>query len=105
LGSHRTFFQAYENVERTETLHIVVESEPVQCACPKILCVDDNSLNIMVTRGFLKKKGYDCDEAHNGKEAVQMVTSASQRRCCSGYKLVLMDIEMPIMNGYQVTLL
>ncbi len=57
-----------------------------------ILLVDDNRLNLKVGSKLLKKLGYDIDTAANGQEAID--------RCAnSEYDVVLMDIEMPDMDG------
>ena len=62
----------------------------------KILLVDDFSDNRMLIKIFLKKLGLDIDEASNGEEAVEKFKAHS-------YKLVLMDIQMPVLDGYQAT--
>jgi CheY-like chemotaxis protein len=53
---------------------------------------------------FWSKFNIISDEAINGKEAVQMVKSRSYQECCSTYKIIIMDFEMPIMNGIEVKL-
>ena len=58
-----------------------------------VLIVDDNEKNQLLFRFFLKKTPYTIDTAENGKIAVEKF-SAGQ------YDIVLMDIEMPIMDGY-----
>lgn len=58
----------------------------------KILVVEDNKINILLIEKFLKKWGVDYDIAMNGKLAVQ---SAFIKK----YDLILMDIQMPVMNG------
>lgn len=61
-----------------------------------ILLVEDNQMNIMVASKFLKKWNLNVDVAHNGKEAVEKVSANS-------YDLVLMDLQMPVMDGYRAT--
>lgn len=61
-----------------------------------ILLVEDNQMNIMVASKFLKKWNLNVEVAHNGKEAVEMVRA-------NKYHLVLMDLQMPIMDGYRAT--
>ena len=50
---------------------------------------------------FKCKFGIQSDEAINGKEAVDMVKARGYQECCSSYKIIIMDFEMPIMNGLE----
>ena len=69
--------------------------QKVQTLAPanlSILLVDDNRINLKVGRKILKKIGYDAEIAQNGQEALD--------RCAAKpYDVVLMDIEMPEMDG------
>ncbi len=65
----------------------------------KILLVEDNEINREVALEFLKEMVEEIDIAVNGKEAVDKVTSQHPSR----YNAVLMDIHMPIMDGYTAT--
>lgn len=62
----------------------------------KILIVEDNKTNMMVTKGFVSKLGYQFICAENGKQAVELM---QQERA----DLILMDCQMPIMNGFEAT--
>lgn len=62
----------------------------------KVLLVDDNAINIVIAKRFLNKWKLEVDVATNGQEAVDMVTQTD-------YGLVLMDISMPVMDGYEAT--
>ena len=61
---------------------------------PRILLVDDTALNREIIGRILEAAGYDVDLASNGEEAVEATWSKA-------YGLVLMDIEMPGMNGFE----
>ncbi|XP_021276953.1 histidine kinase 5 [Herrania umbratica] len=63
---------------------------------PKILLVEDNKINVMVTQSMMKQLGHTIDVVNNGIEAVRAV-----QRC--SYDLVLMDVCMPVMDGLQAT--
>ncbi|MBF0161201.1 MAG: response regulator [Magnetococcales bacterium] len=62
----------------------------------RVLLVEDNTINREVARGVLEQVGIHVEEAHNGQEAVWMV---GQTR----YDAVLMDIQMPVMDGITAT--
>ena len=65
----------------------------------KLLVVEDNELNLEIASTLLKEAGFEVDTAENGKIAVEKVEAASADR----YDLVLMDIQMPEMDGYEAT--
>lgn len=62
----------------------------------RILLVEDYEPNVFVAQMFLEEFGYDCDVARNGHEAVARVTDRE-------YAVILMDVQMPEMNGYTAT--
>ncbi len=74
-----------------------------KCGCPDILLVDDSSFNIFSMKLLLHKMGYISDEASNGYTAVEKVTNIMKDSCCNKYKLILMDINMFPLDGYQTT--
>ncbi len=65
----------------------------------KLLLTDDNEINREIAALILKEAGFDVDTAENGKEAVAKVASSRPGE----YRAVLMDIQMPVMNGYEAT--
>ena len=61
-----------------------------------VLVVDDNQTNQLLVEAQLKKLGYDCELASNGAEALDRLESGS-------FDVVLMDCNMPTMDGYEAT--
>ena len=70
---------------------------PCDFSGSRILLVEDNEMNQHLAIELLKDTGAVVDIAVNGKEAVAMVSGGT------GYDLVLMDIQMPVMDGYEAT--
>ena len=64
-----------------------------------ILLVEDNELNSEIAVEILNEYGFLVDTAENGVEAVQKVRNSTP----GNYDLVLMDVQMPVMNGYEAT--
>ncbi|MEZ4776448.1 MAG: response regulator [Bacteroidia bacterium] len=62
----------------------------------EILLVEDNPLNQMVTRKLLSDWGIDIQIANNGRECIEKLEEKN-------YDLILMDVQMPEMNGYEAT--
>lgn len=62
------------------------------------LVVEDNPVNQRVATAMLKRLGFHTDSANNGKEALDRVTTNH-----TGYDIILMDCQMPVMDGYEAT--
>ena len=94
-----------------ETLMNVIgqsQDEPKTSILPKanpdfrgkcILLVEDNELNSEIAVEILNGYGFVVDTAENGAEAVEKVKNSAS----GNYDLVLMDVQMPVMNGYEAT--
>lgn len=65
----------------------------------RILVAEDNELNAEITLMVLKEKGLLVERAANGKECVEML----KEKPADYYDMILMDIQMPEMDGYQAT--
>jgi CheY-like chemotaxis protein len=63
---------------------------------PRILLVEDNPINQKVALRFLAKEGFVADVANNGQEALDLFAREA-------YDIVLMDIQMPVMDGVTAT--
>jgi signal transduction histidine kinase len=76
------------------------------CICPKILIVDDDPFNILSLQKMLASLGHECNTAYHGKEAIQKFNQRRLQSCgkkCVTYQLILMDCNMPIMNGFDAS--
>ena len=65
----------------------------------KLLLVEDNALNRELAQEILKEAGFVVDTAEDGEIAVQKMMQAAPGQ----YDLILMDIQMPRMDGYEAT--
>src|SRR5471032_2532818 len=64
----------------------------------RFLLVEDNLLNQIVASGLLRRAGAEVDIAANGQRALELLRAAPRR-----YQMVLMDVQMPVMDGMQAT--
>ena len=78
-----------------------LKSPPAVVTVPKVLFVEDTAYNLFPIKAILdKKKVCTYDTAENGEIAVERYTKAVE----SGkYTAIFMDLEMPVMNGYEAT--
>lgn len=65
----------------------------------RLLLVEDNELNREIATEILKQAGFVIETAENGKESVEMVAGSEP----GYYDVVLMDIQMPVMDGYEAS--
>lgn len=66
------------------------------CSSIQILIAEDNEFNVAFISRIMKKNGLAYDLAKNGEEAVKLAESKA-------YDIILMDLEMPVMNGYEAS--
>ena len=65
----------------------------------KVLLVEDNAINREIATLILEESGFVINTAENGKEAVEKIRDSGP----GAFDVVLMDIQMPVMNGYEAT--
>ena len=74
-------------------------SEPIDLDGVRVLLAEDNDLNMEIATFFIEQHGAKVTTARNGREAVELFANAPQ----GTFDLILMDIMMPVMNGYEAT--
>lgn len=95
--------------ELTNCLYSVINSEennktslapkPQNLHSGRILLAEDNELNQEIAVEILNEAGFDVEVADNGQIAVDMLKESEP----GYYRLILMDVQMPVMNGYEAT--
>ena len=65
----------------------------------KFLCAEDNELNAEILTELLKIAGAECTICENGEE----ILKAFEQSAPGDYDMILMDVQMPVMNGYEAT--
>jgi hypothetical protein len=78
------------------TPEIAERADVVHGSLGRILLAEDSQANQLVATAILRKAGYAVDLARDGREAVALARSTP-------YDLVLMDVQMPVLDGYQAT--
>ena len=85
-----------KSIERNKP---TVTAEAESFAGKRILLAEDNDLNAEIAIGFLSMAGFEIDRARDGAECVDRY----ERSAAGYYDLILMDVQMPIMDGYEAT--
>ena len=77
-----------------------IDPSDQKCLCgTRILLTEDNDLNAEIATELLQEEGCTVDRAKDGVECVDMLEKAAN----GTYQLILMDVQMPVMNGYDAT--
>ena len=92
-----TFKTAVQRVMSSAEKKVESQSDIVRDR--RILVVDDIEVNRIILVKILKAMGAECDTAVNGQEAVEKFTASRPGE----YDLILMDVQMPVMDGYDAT--
>ena len=82
--------------EETQAKREISSSDKKSLCGVKILLTEDNDLNAEIATELLQEEGCTVDRAKDGVECVDMLEKAAN----GTYQLILMDIQMPVMNGY-----
>lgn len=90
-------FKLAENMQEEIAEEIQAAAQVVDFTNKKLLLVDDIEVNREIAKMLLESEGFIVDTASDGKDAVEKVAAAK----AGDYDAILMDIQMPIMNGYE----
>ncbi len=93
---YRTLIRVTGNEDRVSIRDFQYQPREVKQYNARILVVDDNPTNQMVMQGMLEKFGVIVKLVANGKESIAKLTETT-------FDLILMDCQMPIMDGYEAT--
>ena len=88
-----------EDMAGTQATPEETQPEEVDFSGKRLLVVEDNMVNLEIARMILEQMGFVVETAENGKIAVDMVEDSEH----GYYDAVLMDIQMPVMDGYTAT--
>ncbi len=91
-----TFKRADDN---NETIENAIEANSKNFDGKRALLVEDNSFNREIAKYILESIGFSVDEAENGAEGIEKLTSSAGE-----YDIIFMDIQMPVMDGYTATI-
>ncbi len=94
-----TFRHAIENILGSENNEADKPEESTILEGMRFLAAEDNEINAEILTELLKMKGAFCDIAQNGEKAVEMFEKSQD----GFYDMILMDVQMPVMNGYEAT--
>lgn len=89
----------YRIADPVDPVSEIPENAPLNLSGKKILLVEDNELNREIATDILEEEGMEVDTAEDGDVAVEKMRTATEGQ----YDLILMDIQMPRMNGYKAT--
>ena len=103
-GSRFSFTLPLQTVQASSVV-ISTESEDTRTHSPRldgfrVLLVEDNPINQLVAKSLLEKQGAAVTVVHNGKQAVDALARGGENL----FDVVLMDIQMPVMDGHTATL-
>lgn len=91
VGSQFSFILACEVADKLDEQPMVSETKSLH-----ILVVEDNKINQLVTQKLISTLGHKCTVAVNGKEAIKEYHNTH-------FDLILMDLNMPVMNGFEAS--
>ncbi|MBR2086532.1 MAG: response regulator [Oscillospiraceae bacterium] len=95
----RLKFKLAKSEDIPDTPKSAEQEEQIDFSGKRLLLVEDNMINMEIAKMILSQLGFVIETAENGQIAVDMVSESAP----GYYDLILMDIQMPVMNGYTAT--
>ncbi|KAJ4191169.1 hypothetical protein NW767_010964 [Fusarium falciforme] len=94
----RRRLEVTESNDEASTPKPPAQEKPQDTREPRFLLVEDNAINMRILQAFMKKLGHVYDAATDGRQAVDSYRDGGGR-----YRCILMDISMPVMDGFEAT--
>src|SRR5690606_13052886 len=104
VSESRLFDTIHQAIDKNHPLYRLMshdsanEEDNALLANLRVLLAEDNLVNQQVARGILRKKGVDVTIVNNGREAIELLHQQSD-----SFDIILMDLEMPELDGFQAT--
>jgi signal transduction histidine kinase/AmiR/NasT family two-component response regulator len=95
-------FAYTDEMPRTEPEGLVTEA-PAGLSGSRVLVVEDNEVNRLMLKTFLQREGVDIVEAVNGQDALEAMGLADESSDPVYFDVVLMDVQMPVLDGLEAT--
>ena len=92
----QTFKKIAADAIQSEVKNVFTKEKEMRLSGFSILLVEDNDLNVMVAQSFLKNWGAEVDVAKDGKQALDILD-------VDKHQLILMDLHMPVMDGFEAS--
>ena len=93
-------FEAKDLIDsKLEVIKSMMKSR--KCRCPVALIIDDNDFNVLALLAHLGRFTIPSDSALSGDEALKIIINMNDSQCCKYFKLIFLDLEMPIKNGLE----
>lgn len=102
-GSTFSFRLSFEKTKENAESEIEMFEPDKEIKNIKVLVVEDIALNQLLMKTLLDDFGFECEIASNGKIAIEKLLEADTTGTTRQYDIILMDLQMPEMNGFEAT--
>ena len=98
MSNFRRAIEHVRGTQKNETA-AAASSDEISIEGLKVLAAEDNEINAEILAELLSDEGVTCDIAHNGRECLEKFKDSKP----GTYDIIFMDVQMPVMNGYEAT--